>query len=273
MPEAPDCTVPDLHRYGPWAVVAGGSEGVGAEFAAQLAAAGVNLVLIARKPEPLAETAGRCRRDGVEVLTLELDLTQPRSVERIVTATSHLEVGLLVHNAGANTCNAEFLDATPAAVQAILDLNIGVMLALVSHFGSAMRARRRGGILLVGSMSGYLGAAHHSLYGATKAFSRIFAESLWLELREHQVDVLHLVLGLTRTPAMARAGLNFDTPNLRISNPVDVAHEGLQRLAHGPVHLADGNADALAHSTQPDRAAVLEETQQLMQELLGTHST
>ncbi|HEX7321557.1 MAG TPA: SDR family NAD(P)-dependent oxidoreductase, partial [Mycobacterium sp.] len=92
-----------VQQYGPWAVIAGGSEGVGAEFAAQLAEAGLNLVLIARKPGPLRATADRCRELGAQVRELALDLTLPAGVEEIIRATADLEVGLLIYNAGANT--------------------------------------------------------------------------------------------------------------------------------------------------------------------------
>jgi uncharacterized protein len=261
--------VSDVSGYGPWAVIAGGSEGVGAEFARLLAEAGVNLVLIARKPEPLESTAQRCRDAGVEVRTLALDLTTSDAIAHIASATSDVEVGLLIYNAGANTCSAEFLDAGLDQFQRVIDLNIGVMMALVAHFGAGMRDRRRGGILLVGSMAGYLGSARHSVYGGVKAFGRIFAESLWLELRDYDVDVLELVLGVTRTPAMARVGLNFEVPGLKVADPADVAAEGLAHLPHGPVHVAGGNGDDVARRSDPDRAKVVLGTHKFMQKLMG----
>jgi uncharacterized protein len=258
----------DLTGYGPWAVIAGGSEGVGAEFARQLADAGINLVLIARKPEPLEVTAALCRGAGVEVLTIPVDLTAAGAVDQIVSTTAGLEAGLLIYNAGANTHSAEFLDGDIAAFQQVVDLNIGGMMALVAHFGAPMRERGRGGILLVGSMAGYLGSARHTVYGGVKAFSRIFAESLWLELRDHGVDVLELVLGVTRTPAMERVGLNFDVPGLKVADPADVAREGLANLANGPVHVAGGNADDVGRRNQPDRAKVVLDTHAMMQKLI-----
>ena len=71
-----------------------------------------------------------------------------------------------------------------------------------------------------------------------KAFGRIFAEGLWVELRDQGVDVLELVLGVTRTPAMERVGLNLDVPGFEAADPEDVAREGLDQLAHGPVWRA-----------------------------------
>lgn len=243
----------DSDRYGPWAVIAGGSEGVGASLAERLAAAGVNLVLVARKAGPLQATAARARERGVEVRTVEADLTEAAALERIIARTADLEVGLFVFNAGANTYGHEFVTGDLARFGEVLDLNVRAQLTLVHHFGAAMRARRRGGILLIGSMAGYLGQAQISIYSAAKAFCRIFAEGLWLEMREHDVDVLELVLGVTRTPAMARAGLNLDLPGLTVSEPDDVAAQALAGLADGPVLVAEGHERLVEMRTGHDR--------------------
>ena len=187
----------------------------------------------------------------------------------LASLTEGLEVGLLIYNAGANTCSAEFLDAELADFQKVIELNITSMMALVQHYGRAMRERRRGGILLVGSMSGYLGSVRHTVYGGVKAYGRIFAEGLWIELREYNVDVLELVLGVTRTPAMERVGLNFDVPGMRVSEPADVAREGLDRLGDGPVHVAGGNAEDVTRRSDPDRAKVVAGAHRMMQRLMG----
>ncbi|HTQ21777.1 SDR family NAD(P)-dependent oxidoreductase [Mycobacterium sp.] len=259
----------DLAKYGPWAVIAGGSEGVGAEFAQRLAGDGFGLVLVARKPGPLDDTTRRCREMGAEVRTLAVDLVDPEAISRIVAATADLQVGLLIYNAGANTCSKPFLDAELADFGRVIDLNVIRMLELVQHFGRPMRARGRGGILLVGSMAGTYGSMRQSVYSGVKAFSRLFAESLWLELREYGVDVLELVLGVTRTPAMARAGLNFDVAGVPIAEPADVAREGLRNLANGPVFIAGGNAVAVHRGSGPDRAAIVLGAHRTVQKLLG----
>lgn len=259
----------DSAKYGPWAVVAGGSEGVGAAFATQLARAGFNLLLVARKPEPLEETAQACRANGAQVRTLALDLLDPEAVSRITAQTADIEVGLLIYNAGANTCRQQFLDAELSAIGRVIDLNITRMLELVQHFGRPMRERRRGGIILVGSMAGTYGSMQQSAYTGVKAFGRLFAESLWLELREYGVDVLELVLGVTRTPAMQRAGLNFDVPGLAVSDPADVAREGLAHLADGPVVIVGDNAQAVQWGSGPDRAAIVLGAHRRVQALIG----
>lgn len=244
-------------RYGPWAVVAGGSEGVGSEFAVQLAEAGINSVLVARKPEPLADTAQRVRAVGGEARTVAVDLTEPSALDEIRAATDDLNIGLYIHNAGANTYGHEFISGDLDQFQKVIDLNITSQLALVQHFGQRLAARGCGGILLVGSLAGYRGSERISIYAAAKAFGRVFAEGLWLEMRQHGVDVLELVLGVTRTPAMARIGYPMDTPGVQVSEPADVAREGLAHLADGPVHVITGNERAAAAHSSPDRRRVL----------------
>jgi short-subunit dehydrogenase len=141
-------------------------------------------------------------------------------------------------------------------------------LALTHHYGRLMRERGRGGIVFVGSLAGYLGSARESIYGAAKAFGRIFAEGLWLELREDGVDVLELVLGVTRTPAMERAGLNFDLPGLNVGEPDDVAREGLAHLADGPVWIAGGNDKIVEIRSRTDRAKLALASQEAMRRLM-----
>jgi uncharacterized protein len=259
----------DTAKYGPWALIAGGSEGVGAEFARLLAQAGMNLVLVARTAAALEQTAEACRGYGGQVRVVQADLSAPEACAGIVAATDGLEVGLSILVAGANTHSHEFLDGDLVAFQRVIDLNVSTPLALVHHYGQAMRARRRGGIVLLGSLAGYLGSARHTVYGGVKAFTRIFAEGLWLELREHGVDVLELVLGVTRTPAMERMGLNFDAPGVVVGEPADVAREGLASLGRGPVHIVGGNEQIVAIRSDPDRAGAVLGAHRAIQRLLN----
>jgi short-subunit dehydrogenase len=261
--------MPDLQTYGPWALIAGGSEGVGAEFATQLADEGYNLVLLARKPGPLSATAAACRERGVEVRTLAIDLVAPDAVAKIVEATADVEVGLLVYNAGANSYGHRFTEGELPGFQGVIDLNVTAMLGLVHHFAQPMKERRRGGILLVGSLAGYVGTSTEAIYGAVKAFGRVFAEGLWIELKEHGVDVLELVLGVTRTPAMERAGLNFDLPGMVVSEPADVAREGLANLGNGPVHVISGNERMVEIRGSADRQKLVTKTDAILKHLIG----
>lgn len=258
----------DVERYGPWALIAGGSEGVGAEIALQLARDGFDLVLVARRSGPLEATAAAAREIGVEVRTISIDLTEVTAVATITAAVADVEIGLLVYNAGANSHGHPFTTGSLAGFQGVIDLNITAMLGLTHHLAAPMKQRGRGGIVLVGSLAGYVGTSTESIYGATKAFSRIFAEGLWAELREDGVDVLELVLGLTRTPAMERAGLDFSLPGLHVSDPAEVAREGLAALGDGPVHVIGGNEATVERRAGTDRARLVMGTERVMRRLV-----
>lgn len=259
----------DKDQYGPWAVIAGGSEGVGTAFAHQLADAGFNLVLLARKPEPLEETAEQARAKGVQVRTLALDLLADDALERLREVTDPLDVGLLVFNAGAGAYASEFVESDLAMVSRTVDLNIASQLTLTHHFGRRFKERGRGGILLMGSISGYLGSERISFYGASKAFSRIFAEGLWLELAPHGVHVLHVVPGAIRTPALGRLGLNLDMPGLNLADPADIAREGLERLDQGPLWITTGNVDAVQKQSGLARKELLLEAAERFRKMSG----
>lgn len=259
----------DVKQYGPWAVIAGGSEGVGAAFADELSKAGLNLVLVARKPGPLEETAEKVRGNGVEVRTLALDLLADDAVEQLRRATDDVEVGLLIFNAGANSYGHEFVSGDLDGFRGVITLNIDRQLELSHLFGSKMKERGRGGIMLLGSLAGYMGSEHQSIYAASKAFSRVFAESLWLELAPHGVHVVELVLGVTRTPAMIRAGLNFDIPGMLVAEPEEVAREGLQHLTDGPVWVAGGNYDAAVKRSGFPRDKLVRGAAEAMRKLLN----
>lgn len=263
----------DLAKYGPWAVIAGGSEGVGAEFADQLAADGFNLLLVARKPGPLEETAAAVREThGVQVRTLAADLTDPGSIKAITDGTDDVEVGLLIYNAGANSYGGAFTDRELPGFQGVIDLNVTSMLALTHHYAQGMKERGRGGIILIGSLAGYVGTTSESIYGGVKAFSRVFAEGLWAELREYGVDVLEFVLGLTRTPAMERAGLNFDVPGVPVTEPVDAAREALAAIADGPVQVISTGVKVVEMRSNPDRAKLVLGTEKVMKLMVPKHA-
>jgi short-subunit dehydrogenase len=249
-------------KYGPWAVITGASEGVGAEFALRLANEEINVVLVARREGPLAELAQQVRAKGVDCLTASVDLTAPDATARINAAVGTREVGLLIANAGADTNSSLFLDNAVANWEQLINLNILTTLRNCHHFGQGMRARGRGGIILVGSGSCYGGLHGMGVYCGVKAFDLCFGEGLWAELRHAGVDVLNLILGRTDTPAhraIAEAnGRTFDTTGM--ASAVDVARVGLEQLPHGPTYNWGQTNDVAGYApNSPDerRARIL----------------
>jgi short-subunit dehydrogenase len=232
-------------RYGPWAVIAGASEGVGASLADQLGERGLNLVLIARNQELLEEVADGVReRHGVDVRPVVQDLTAADVGDRVAAATDGLEVGLLIYNAGAANRTTEFLDDSfEDSLQQIKLACIGPV-ALARHFAPAMRERGRGGIVLVGSLACLAGASLLAVYSAVKSFNVNFAEGLWAELRPHGVDVCCTPLGMTYTEALERMGYAYDPETVMLSE--DVAREIIENIGNGPTYPVGERNRAMA---------------------------
>jgi short-subunit dehydrogenase len=244
----------DSKKYGPWAVITGGSEGVGAAFAQKLAASGVNLVLIARKPDALAETAEAARAKGVSVRTLELDLTKPGMLEAVRKATDDVEVGMLICNAGGGCGVGYYHELAYEEAAKQIALNVTGPAELAYHFGRGMRERKRGGMIFLGSNAYLAGAPFIAVYSAAKAFSALLAEGLWGEMKSFNVDVLGLILGVTATPALVRSGAKLDVPGYEAADPDAVAQEGLDHLGKGPIWHAGGTGAMAQHLRTLDRA-------------------
>ena len=111
--------------------------------------------------------------------------------------------------------------------------------AFAARFGKSMRERKRGGIILLGSLAYACGAGRLATYAASKAYSLIFAEGLWYELKPFNVDVLCVVATTTRTPAMRRLGMPLDDPAYPSVEPAEVVDGAFSAIGHGPVwHMA-----------------------------------
>jgi uncharacterized protein len=222
-------------KYGPWAVIAGASEGLGVSFAEQLAAAGINLILIARNAEKLNEVAGAIAdRRAVQVRTAVIDLTADDVVEHVAAASKDVEVGFLLYNAGAVSGSKFVIDQSPQEIMHIIRLNTIGQTMLARHFGKKMVARGRGGIVLVGSGGANAGCYQLAVYSAVKAYTMTFAEGLWAEMQPAGVDVAALIIGRTRTPALERSEYGRES-GVAAAEPDDIARFALASLETGPV--------------------------------------
>jgi uncharacterized protein len=225
-----------IERYGPWALIVGGSEGIGAAFARALAAKGFNIVLVARKPEPLEELAEELRETHVEVRTVSADLSETGVLERVRAATDDVEVGFLIYNAGANATRGNFVELDPDVYRSVINITVVGQAEFTRHYGGLMKERGRGGIILAGSSSNFLGSVTLATYTGAKAFSRIFGEALWAECKPMGIDVLHLVINFTDTPAMRRLGMDTSTAQ----SAEEVAQEALDNIENGPLLILGG---------------------------------
>jgi short-subunit dehydrogenase len=247
-------------KYGPWGIVAGGSDGVGVAFAHAMASQGVNVVLVARRVPVLDASAAELRaQHGVEVRTVALDLSASDAISQLTDATRDLEVGLFVYNAGSDDRMGAFLERDLEAHLNLVHRNCASVLEAAYRFGAPMVARGRGGMVLVTSGGAWAGGAGVAAYGASKAFDLILAESLWAEWRTSGVDVLGLVLGKTDTPSMRRVFEAHGDSLGKLADPDDVAREALTHLADGPtwIYGSDDPAGGSPFGAMRRRDAVL----------------
>jgi short-subunit dehydrogenase len=259
-------------KYGPWALVAGASEGVGAAFAQALAERGINVVLLARRQAVLDEVAASvAARTGVQTRALAIDLANPGAAASVKAATNDLDIGFLVYCAGADPNFEPFLANPVETAEAMVHRNCIVPMQLCHHFAQPMVARRSGGIVILGSGAGLAGGPNMVAYGATKAFDMVFAEALWSELHDKGVDVLGVILGKTDTPALrrlehGRGVLSSEDQPPSDADTVDVViTEAFENLTKGPTLMVGdmmrGASQMLASLTRNDAVKLVTQAQ------------
>jgi uncharacterized protein len=218
-------------RYGKRAIVAGASTGLGAAFARELAARGLDLLLLARRGDVLATLAAEIRAaHPVDVRVAAVDLGGANLLAEVRAAAAGLDVGLVVYNA-AHSLIGPFLSQPLEEKLRIVDVNCRGPLVFADEFGRSMAARGRGGIVLMASMAAAQGSPLVATYAATKAFDLVLAEGLWDELGAQGVDVLACRAGATRTPNYEASRPNGKVP---LMEPDAVARRALDSLGKRP---------------------------------------
>lgn len=224
------------HRYGPVALVTGASSGIGRAFAIELAARGLDLVLIARRGDRMEELATGLRAaHGTEVRILAEDLADPGAPGRILEAVRDLDIGMVINNAGFGTKGAfELGDAHTVAAMQLVNCHAPTQLA--HGLVPGLRRRGRGGLLFTSSVEGLIGCPYSAVYSATKAYLVALGEALWGELTPAGIDVLTLCPGATDTEAPVLQGI--DPATLRnLMTPEAVVASALAQLGGEPVHI------------------------------------
>ncbi len=222
-------------KYGPWGLVAGASVGLGAAFAEELAKRKLNLVLIARRSEPLKELEKELKsRYGVDIRKVQLDLASPNLIEELSPHTDDIEIGLMIYDTAFHTIGAFFNQSLENHLRHI-DVNCRGPLMLTYHYGSKMIKRGRGGIILMSSLSGFQGSPLLTSYGGTKAYNIVLGEGLWYELKKQGVDVMASVAGAIETPNYIQTKPNKLSFGPGPMKPADVARETI--AAMGKTHI------------------------------------
>ena len=218
-------------RYGPWAIVAGASEGLGAAFVRRLAAEGFHVVAVARRAAMLEALAAELRAaHGVELRCLALDLASPQLPAHLLAATADLDVGLVVYNAALSLIGP-FLSQSLDDKLRVIDVNCRGPLVFADHFGRRLAERGRGALVLMSSLAGSQGSPLVATYAATKAFNLVLGEGLWEELGHHGVDVLACRAGAIRTPAYEATAPARHPP---LQEAAEVVDEALRALGRKP---------------------------------------
>jgi uncharacterized protein len=245
----------DPHTFGPWAIVTGASSGIGKEFARQLAASGLHVVLVARRLSTLEELGSRLAAEfGVQYRAVGVDLAEEHFLGKIEEATHDLDIGLVVSNAG-TWLIGDFVTMDSSALQRSLHLNVRAHMDVAHHFGQRLARRRRGGLLMTASTAGLQGIPFNAEYAAAKAYVLTLGEGLHGELQKAGVHVTVLLPGATDTPMLAASG--FERPSIfKPMSPEQCVAEGLAALsANRATHIA-GRMNRILATVIPHRLAI-----------------
>ncbi len=229
-------------RYGPWAVVTGASDGIGRAFATELAAAGVNLVLVARRRNVLEELAVELQRaHGITCDVLDIDLARADGAAKLVSAATNRDIGLLVGAAGFGT-SGPFLDNSIETELEMIDVNCRAVVELAHFYGAQFVSRGSGGLVFMSSLLAFQGVPRAANYAATKAYVQVLAEGLRRELAPKNVDVLAVAPGPIDSGFGRRANMTMS-----------------MSMSEGPAVVARGALAALGRrgTTRPGRLSKL----------------
>jgi len=220
----------DRDKFGPWVLVTGASSGIGEEFARQLAANGLNLVLVARRLQLLEQLGQELEQThNIRYRAVGLDLTNENFLETLDEATRDLDIGLVISNAG-EPLPGQFLTVGRDELLHGVRLKVIAHLSLAHHFGRRLAKRGRGGLLLVSSIGGLQGVPHVANNAATEAYVLSLGEALHIEFQKLGVNVTVLMPGPTNTPGIAKQGVSPDQMPMKPMSPQQVVSEGLAAL-------------------------------------------
>src|SRR6202166_3481281 len=254
----------DKKRFGPWALVTGASSGIGKEFARQIAASGINVVLVARRESLLDEVGQGLAKDfSVRYRNVVADLSQDGFLDKLAEATNDLDIGLVVSNAGTGN-PGEFLKLDRQLLQETLRLNTLAHLEVTHHFGVKLAERRRGGVILVGAMGAENGVPCMANDGAAKAYVHSLGEALHYEFKPLGVYVTVLAAGVTNTAVIDKFGLNPKTMPMKPMSVEQCVSEGLSGLLKNRSRVVPGRLNRIMNALVPASLA-----RKLLADLLG----
>src|ERR1700720_843181 len=241
----------DKKRFGPWALVTGASSGIGKEFARQIAASGINIVLVARRADLLNEVGVQfSKRYGVEHRVVVLDVSREDFIGRLASATNDLDIGLVVSNAGTGN-PGEFLKLDRKLLRETLRLNTMSHLDIAHYFGRKLAERRRGGLILVGAMGAENGIPCMANDGGAKAYVHSLGEALHYEFKPLGVCVTVLAVGITNTEVLEKFGFDPKTMPMKPLSVEQCVSGGLNALRVNRPRIIPGRLNRIMNALVP----------------------
>jgi short-subunit dehydrogenase len=241
----------DKKRFGPWALVTGASSGIGKEFAQQIAASGINIVLAARREDLLREVGVEfSKRYGVEHRVVVLDVSREDFIRQLASATDDLDIGLVVSNAGTGN-PGEFLKLDRRLLEETLRLNTMSHLDIAHYFGGKLAERRRGGLILVGAMGAENGIPCMANDGGAKAYVHSLGEALHYEFKPLGVYVTVLAAGVTNTAVLEKFALDPKTMPTKPMSVEQCVSEGLSGLVKNRSRIVPGRLNRILNALVP----------------------
>jgi short-subunit dehydrogenase len=241
----------DRERFGPWALITGASSGIGKEFARQIAASGINVVLVARRETALIEVGRSIAKDfNVQYRVIVMDLSQEGFIPKLAEHTKDLDIGFVISNAG--TANpGEFLKLDRQLLQETLRLNTMSHLDIAHYFGRKLALRRRGGLILVGAMGAENGIPCIANDGGAKAYVHSLGEALHYEFKPLGVYVTVLATGFADTPVLEKLGFDPKTMPMKPMSVEQCVSEGLNGLFKNRSRIVPGRLNRIMNALVP----------------------
>ncbi|RSV40627.1 SDR family NAD(P)-dependent oxidoreductase [Sphingomonas sp. ABOLE] len=228
-----------------FAIVTGASTGIGLELARLAARDGYDLLVVA--DTPLVDAAAALKGEGVDVQSVETDLSSIEGVDRLLAAAGGRRVDLLCANAG-HGLGGGFLDQDVAEWRHVIDTNITGTVYLLQKVLRQMRDAGEGKVLITGSIAGWIPGSFQAVYNGSKAFVDNFAAAIRNELKEVKgITITTLLPGPVETEFFERAGM-MDTKvgqSESKSDPADVAKDGWTALMKGTDNIVSGLSNKL----------------------------
>lgn len=227
-----------------YALITGGTTGIGLELARLFAKDQYNLVIVARNQDDLEKTAKEIKEKyRIKVHSIAKDLIERKGpfevYEEVKTNGIHIDV--LVNNAGQGEYG-KFIHTDIERQLDIIQLNIGAYVGLTKCFLNTMMARNEGKILNVGSIAGEIPGPWHSVYHGTKAFVNSWSEAIRSELKDTNITVTVLLPGVTDTEFFKKAKMEESkmVQESSLADPAKVAQDGYQALMAGDDKIISG---------------------------------